>query len=358
MDSAQPQEHYGGRGAVVALVAAALFGVSTPLAKVLLGAIDPLLLAGLLYFGAGIGLAAARLIRNMRGMPSEARLQRSDMPWLAGVVLTGGVVGPVLLMAGLVATPASTAALLLNLEGLFTLVIAWTVFHENVDRRIALGAAAILSGALILSWETGGAFGTSWGMLAIAGACLAWAIDNNLTRKLSAADPLEIATIKGLVAGAINIGLALARGAVLPEPSMIAAAGVVGLFGYGCSIALFVVALRHIGTARTGAYFSTAPFLGALVAVVWLAEPVTLQLLLAGGLMAVGVWLHLTERHEHMHEHQPMAHAHYHEHDLHHQHEHESSVDPRGPHTHRHVHSGMRHSHAHFPDAHHDHRHD
>jgi hypothetical protein len=139
---------------------------------------------------------------------------------------------------------------------------------------------------------------------------------------------------------------------------MIAAAGVVGLFGYGCSIALFVVALRHIGTARTGAYFSTAPFLGALVAVVWLAEPVTLQLLLAGGLMAVGVWLHLTERHEHMHEHQPMAHAHYHEHDLHHQHEHESSVDPRGPHTHRHVHSGMRHSHAHFPDAHHDHRHD
>src|SRR6185503_15825635 len=205
--------HIAWPGAPLALMSAALFGASTPFAKLLIGRIDPWMLAGLLYAASGFGLLALTALRrsvNLR--PSEAPLRRADLPWLAGVVLFGGVAGPVLLMLGLAATTASSASLLLNLEGLATMAIAWIVFRENVDRRILAGALAILAGALVLSWS-GGAMGFGWGALAIAGACLAWGIDNNLTRKLSAADPVQIATIKGLAAGAVNFGLALAMGA-------------------------------------------------------------------------------------------------------------------------------------------------
>jgi drug/metabolite transporter (DMT)-like permease len=349
--------HIAWPGAPLALVSAALFGASTPFAKLLIGRIDPWMLAGLLYAASGVGLLALTLVRRAFGTQSgEASLRRADLPWLAGVIVFGGVAGPVLLMLGLAATTASAASLLLNLEGLATMAIAWLAFRENVDRRILAGALAILAGAVLLSW-TGGAVGFGWGALAIAGACLAWGIDNNLTRKLSSADPVQIATIKGLAAGAINLAIAFGLGASLPQAGAFAGAAVVGFLGYGVSIALFVLALRHLGTARTAAYFSTAPFIGAVLSLALFAEPVTWQLGAAGLLMAVGVWLHLAERHAHEHTHEPMEHEHRHVHDEHHHHAHEES-DPSGePHTHPHRHGRLVHAHAHYPDLHHRHSH-
>ena len=350
-------------GAPMALASAALFGASTPLAKLLLGdGVDPWLLAGLLYLGSGIGLGLTHLARGLVGMPaSEAPLRRADAPWLAAVVLSGGVVGPVLLMLGLSHTPASSASLLLNVEGLATMAIAWVVFKENVDRRLMIGAFAILAGALLLSWQGGprsaGFGGAGLGALAIVGACAAWGVDNNLTRQLSSADPVQIAAIKGAVAGAVNLGLALAHGASLPSGAAVAGAAVVGFFGYGVSLVLFVLALRHLGTARTGAYFSTAPFLGAALALALFREPVTVALVAAAVLMAIGLYLHLSERHDHEHVHEALDHEHRHVHDDHHRHVH-GPDDPRGePHVHPHHHAPLRHKHPHYPDLHHRHDH-
>jgi drug/metabolite transporter (DMT)-like permease len=347
-----------GPGAQLALVSAVLFGASTPLAKLLLGnGVNPWLLAGLLYLGSGAGLAILQLALRAAGRSSgEAPLRRADLPWLALVVLTGGAVGPLLLMFGLQATSASSAALLLNLEGLATMAIAWLVFRENADARILTGAAAILLGAVVLSWSAG-AGGLSWGALLIAGACLAWGIDNNLTRKLSNADPLQIATAKGLVAGAVNVALALASGAQFPSVSLVGGAAIVGFFGYGISLVLFVLALRDLGSARTGAYFSTAPFIGAVLAIFLLGEPFTAKLALAALLMGFGVYLHLTERHAHDHTHEVLEHEHRHVHDEHHQHAHAPGDASGEPHTHPHRHDPLTHSHPHYPDLHHRHGH-
>jgi len=367
-------------GPMLALLSAALFGASTPCAKLLLGAgVDPWLLAGLLYLGSGIGLgvyyAGRRVTARWAGRAApEAPLRRADLPWLAGVVLAGGVIAPVLLMYGLAHVPAASAALLLNLEAIATLVIAWVAFHEHVDRRLLLGAAAIVGGAVWLSWQpaslgagagtglggggaAGAAAGAGAGAGAIAAACLAWGIDNNLTRRLSGADPLQIALIKGLVAGGVNLAIALGRGAHLPDAAALGAAGGVGLLGYGASLVLFVLALRGLGAARTSAYFSTAPFIGAVLAVLLLAEPVSLRLIGVGVLMAIGVYLHLSEQHAHAHEHPALAHEHRHRHDELHRHEH-TAGDPSGePHSHRHQHAPLVHSHPHYPDLHHRHRH-
>lgn len=345
-------------GAPLAILSAALFGASTPFAKALLGSgVDPWLLAGLLYLGSGVGLGIVEIARKAAGTArAEAPLRRGDLPWLGLVVLSGGIVGPVLLMVGLATTPASTASLLLNLEGLATMAIAWLLFRENVDRRLLAGATAILAGAALLSWQDGpGGFG--WGTAAIAGACLAWGIDNNLTRKLSAADPVQIAVIKGLSAGVVNLALAIAAGAHLPSAPAIGGAALIGFLGYGLSLVLFVLALRHLGTARTGAYFSTAPFIGAVLAVTLFGEPVTAGLAVAGLLIAAGVYLHLAERHGHAHVHEALEHEHRHVHDDHHQHQHEPG-DPVGePHSHPHRHLPTVHSHPHYPDLHHRHTH-
>jgi len=341
-------------GIPIALTAAILFGASTPLAKALLGSVSPWMLAGLLYLGSGLGLA---IVRAVRGGGQEAAMPRADLPWLAAVIAFGGVAGPVLLMLGLAVTEASSASILLNLEGVFTMAIAWIVFREHVDRSIAVGAAAILAGAAILSWQPGSGAAIGPGALLIVGACLCWAIDNNLTRKLSASDPVQIAMAKGAVAGTVNVGLALLQGSRFPPlPSALAGAAV-GFLGYGFSIACFVLALRHLGTARTGAYFSLAPFVGAGIAIAFLGEPVTARFAVAALLMGIGLWLHLRERHEHEHEHAPTAHAHRHVHDAHHQHAHGPDDPPGEPHSHLHSHGRLVHRHAHFPDLHHRHGH-
>lgn len=341
-----------------ALLAAALFGASTPFAKALLGQVSPLLLAGLLYAGSGLGLGTWLLARRVAGRRSgDATLAARDVPWLAGAVLFGGVLGPALLMFGLQLTTAADASLLLNLEGVLTAVLAWVVFRENVDRRIFLGMLAIVLGGVLLAWspQAGGAL--SWGVLAIVGACLCWAIDNNFTRVVSGGDPVQIAAIKGAGAGIVNIGLALALGATLPAWQPMLGAATVGLFGYGISLVMFVLALRHLGTARTGAYFSIAPFVGASLSLVLLGESPAPMFWVAAGLMAVGVWLHVSERHAHEHAHDAMDHDHRHRHDEHHQHEHGFEWDGKEPHTHPHHHEAMLHSHPHYPDLHHRHRH-
>jgi drug/metabolite transporter (DMT)-like permease len=343
-------------GVLLALLSAILFGASTPFAKLLLGSVDPWTMAGLLYLGAGLGLTAIHMSRTALGVPAiEAPLRRSDLPWLVLVIATGGVLGPVLLMFGLTRTDAATASLLLNLEGLATMAIAWLVFRENVDRRLLLGAFAILAGAALLSWQGLASF--QWATLLIAGACLAWGIDNNLTRKLSSADPVQIAMLKGLVAGAVNLLLAMATGAQFPHVDTVLLVGGVGFLGYGVSLALFVLGLRHLGTARTSAYFSLAPFIGAVLAVLMLGEPLSSRLLIAGCLMGLGLWLHLSERHNHEHVHPAVEHEHRHRHDEHHQHEHGLGMPAGEPHTHLHRHASIVHRHPHYPDLHHRHRH-
>lgn len=344
-----------GRFAVAfALSAAALFGLSAPASKVLLAVTDPWLLAGLLYLGSGLSIGA---YRQLRSQPAEAPLARRDSPWLVAAILTGGVIAPVLLMFGLARVSAAEGSLLLNLEGVFTAVVAWVVFKEHVDRRIAGGMVAIAAGAMLLAWEPGQGINLSGGAVLVAGACLGWAIDNNLTRKVSASDPLQIASLKGLAAGEVNIVIAIARGAPLPGAGTVLAAASLGVVSYGVSLVFFVLALRGLGAGRTSAYFSTAPFVGALIGAIALGDPITLRLGLAAALMLVGVWLHITEHHEHEHLHEAMEHEHRHVHDAHHRHVHDTAAPPGEPHSHRHTHEALRHSHPHYPDIHHRHGH-
>lgn len=340
-----------------ALAAALLFGASTPLAKQLLRDTSPMLLAGLLYLGSGIGLSVARLVRDRAWhTPPLARAERLS---LLLAIAFGGVLAPLLLMLGLARTPAASASLLLNLEAVLTALLAWIVFRENTDRRVVLGMVLIVGGAAALTGR--GAAQARWfegGTLLIALACLCWALDNNLTRKVSASDALFLAALKGLVAGVVNTGVALLLGGRLPGPAGLAEAMTVGLLGYGVSLVLFVLALRGLGAARTGAYFSTAPFMGAAIAILALGEHPAAMFWLAAALMGAGVWLHLQERHGHVHTHSPLTHTHRHVHDEHHQHSHDFDWDGPQPHTHEHVHAVLTHSHPHYPDIHHRHRHD
>ncbi len=346
------------KGIIFAIFAAVLFGVSTPFAKLLVGEIPPVMLAGLLYGGSGLGLLLWMGLRKAwRRDEAIAHLTRKDISWLAGAVVTGGIAAPVLLMFGITMIPASDASLLLNLEGVLTALLAWFVFKENFDRRIFFGMLFIILAGALLSWQESQLAGIPWGGLLVVAACLCWGIDNNLTRKVSASDPLQIAAIKGSVAGIVNISIALIMGTAFPKISIIAQAAGVGLLGYGISLVLFVLALRNLGTARTGAYFSVAPFFGAAVSLLLLHENPTLLFWVAGGLMGAGIWLHLTENHEHEHSHEAMEHEHSHVHDEHHQHEHNFAWDGTEPHIHPHKHAPLTHRHAHYPDIHHRHKH-
>lgn len=339
-----------------ALGAAFLFGACTPFAKQLIGNFHPLLLAGLLYLGSGIGLTLIRLMRD-RGW-NNSDLLKQEWLWLLGAISFGGILGPTLLMFGLTRSSAASASLLLNLEAVLTAVLAWVVFKENTDYRIILGMFLIVAGGIVLSWPSENGPSVGWmGSLFIAGACLCWAIDNNLTRKVSASDPLFIAGSKGLVGGVVNTSLALWLGETLPNWFHIGSALLVGFLGYGVSLVLFVMALRGLGAARTGAYFSTAPFIGAAIAILFFQETTSLLFWFAAVLMGMGVWLHLTEWHEHEHTHEPLFHNHSHIHDEHHQHEHDFEWDGKEPHTHPHQHEPITHSHPHYPDVHHQHKH-
>lgn len=343
------------RSALLALAAALLFGLSTPLAKRLLGSVDPLMLAAWLYLGSGTGLGVVLLLRAAASRAPLVLPSRRDAVALAAAIGLGGVLAPILFVNGLAATSAANASLLLNFEGAFTAVFAWVLFRENVDRRILAGTALLVAGGVALSLDGALRGGALRGMLLVVAACLAWGLDNNLTRKASGADAMALACMKGLVAGSVNLAIALLSEAAWPAPRHAAAAAGVGFIGYGVSLTLFVVALRQLGASRTSAYFATAPFFGAVLAVALTSEPATPLLLLAAVLMAAGVWLHLTERHEHWHHHAAQAHVHAHVHDEHHRHAHDFPWDGKEPHAHRHVHDPVEHSHPHYPDLHHRH---
>ncbi|MHB1947880.1 MAG: DMT family transporter [Gammaproteobacteria bacterium] len=346
-------------GYLYAILAAVLFGASTPAAKILLGKIDPWLLAGLLYLGSAIGLFTLFSIQTLskKIKLKQASLRYKDWKWLGCATFLGGILGPIFLMVGLAQTPASSASLFLNLESVFTALIAWFVFKEHVDRRIALGMLSIVIGSFILSWKGNLNSQNFTGPLLIAGACLCWATDNNFTRKISGANPLQIAMIKCLIAGLTNTTFAVIWGALLPGYLFLFAAGFVGLIGYGLSLIFFIFGLRYIGSARTGAYFSLAPFVGAALAIIFLGETISVQLVLASIFMGIGIWLHLTEHHSHEHQHEELEHDHRHSHNEHHRHEH-LPTDPKDePHIHLHKHEPIYHSHPHFPDIHHRHKH-
>ncbi len=293
------QSQNASKGIACAVVTSLLIGVSTPISKVFLGQVQPWILAGLFYLGAGLGLAIIYLWRRRQNPQPSARansVQGKDWLWLGAATLTGGLVAPVLLMFGIANSPASSASLLLSLEGVFTALLGWFVFRERFDWRIVWGMAAIIAGSIVLSWAKYSELGVSWGSLAVIGAGFAWSCDNNITHQIADREPLQIGTVKSCVSGVVNTAIALAVGESLPSPSMVLLTGVIGLLNYGLALILFVLALRYIGASRTGAFFSLSPFIGAAIAVIVLGEGITLPLLVATGLMSLGVGLCVTEQ--------------------------------------------------------------
>jgi drug/metabolite transporter (DMT)-like permease len=353
--NADPSSSQHLRGAALGLGAAALFGLSAPAAKVLLGEVSPVLLAGLLYLGAAVGLWSHRVLAPAS---RESGLRRADLPKLAAVVLSGGILGPISMLLGLSRVSGLTGSLLLNLEAPFTVLLALVVFREHLGQDGVLAVVLIFAGALLLKLEPGALSADTVGILLLAGACACWAIDNNLTQRLSLRDPFAIVRVKTLVAGVANTSIALSvLGAELPAGRYVALAMALGCLSYGLSVVLDAYALRFIGAAREAAYFATAPFVGALASVAFLGDRLRWYDLPAMGAMVLGVIFLLRERHAHEHEHELLEHEHLHEHDLHHRHEHSPSDPPGNVHSHPHRHDPLRHEHAHVPDAHHRHRH-
>jgi drug/metabolite transporter (DMT)-like permease len=350
-----------------ALLAAVLFGVSAPFSKLLLSKIQPVTLAGLLYLGCGFAALLLRVfrssVRRSAGQVdrAEASLNRSDLFWVGGAILCGGVFGPILLLVGLRQTPAATASLLLNFESVATVLIAALVFREATGRRVWFAIALITVASAILSWDRNGDWGASLGAFAVLCACLMWGIDNNLTRRISAKDPLAIVTVKGLVAGSFSLALSFWLGYSFPSARIIVLAMLLGAFSYGASIALFVLALRGLGAARTGALYAIAPFVGALLAVLVLRESLTAQFLTSIPLMVIGAGLLVFENHGHAHMHDLLEHEHSHRNDdPHHMHTHPGlspDFQEVDQHSHWHRHDQVTHDHAHTPDIHHWHEH-
>ena len=346
------------RGAAHALLAAALFGASAPISKLLVGEMHPVVLAGYLYIGAFIGLGIYSLASGAGSREKrEEPLGRSDAPWLAGAIITGGVIAPILLMVGLTMVSGLSASLLLNLEAVMTASIAVLAFGEQAGPRLWMALTCMTVGGIILSWDAGGGRFNLLGPLLIVLAMLCWGVDNNLTRAISGRDPISISRIKGICAGVVSLAIAALVGARLPLDIYALLALMTGAVCYGASILLFIKALAGLGASRTGALFGAAPFVGALASLVLLRESAGWLILPAAGLMACGAWLLLSERHRHPHSHESAVHAHSHIHsDEHHMHAH--AGDPVEPHSHEHRHEEAEHSHAHWPDTHHRHAHD
>lgn len=341
------------RGAACGIAAAGLFGVSVPLAKLLLPRASPLALASLFYLGAAAMLTVVRAGRRTLETP----VKRADLPGLALITITGAILGPVLMLVGLSRVSGVTGALLLNLEAPLTMLVAISAFGEHLSRRGALAASVIVLGGLLLGWGSEGVSGEWLGVAALTAACCCWALDNNVTQRLSLRDPVAVAQMKAAGAGATSLLLALATGAALPSHGTLVAALGLGALCYGLSIALDTYALRLVGAAREAAYFATAPFFGALLAVPLLGEDLRLPEVFAGGAMAVGVFLLLRERHGHRHAHDAIVHEHRHVHDEHHQHPHDARTTIDGSHSHEHAHAPLEHDHPHVSDSHHRHRH-
>jgi len=343
---------------IQAILAAVLFGASTPAAKLLLGKIEPVPLAAFLYLGSGLGLLLYRILRHLSGnyKAVEAKISRKEVKWLIGAVMSGGVIAPIILMFGLRTTPAATASLLLNFEGVATTLIAVLIFNEAIGTRIWLAVASITIASILLSLNVTGEWGFSIGAVGVLLACVLWGADNNFTRNISAKDPFITVTIKGLGAGAFSLFLAFALNSGFPGFKIIIGAMILGCFSYGLSIVLFIFAMRNLGAARTSAFFGAAPFVGALLSFLLLNELPNVLFYISLPIMILGAYLILGEEHAHSHTHESIEHEHRHRHDdNHHTHLHEDGADLE--HAHMHRHEPVRHDHAHTPDTHHRHKH-
>lgn len=348
------------QGAALGLAAAILFGFSSPLAKLLLTDIDPLMMAGLLYIGAGGGLLAYELLTGRfkdRDTRRETPIRREDLPLILSILIAGGIVGPVLLLIGLERLSGVVGSLLLNLEAPFTILLAVGLFKEHLGRREASAIFLILIGVGIISFGPGSLGFDGLGTAAIAAACLSWAIDNNLTQRLSLRDPIAIVRTKAFGAGICTLVLAVILGQHWPEPRITGYALAVGFMSYGVSVVLDLYALRMLGAAREAAFFATAPFIGAVAAVPLLGDRWTSIVMLAAAMMASGVLLLLSEHHSHHHVHEEMEHDHSHTHSDHHQHAHNLPEEFLEPHAHAHRHLPLAHDHPHVPEIHHRHDH-
>lgn len=340
-----------------ALLAALLFGASAPIAKVLLGEIQPIPLAGLLYLGSGISLLAIKAWQraSTQSREREAGLARPDIKWLAGAIVTGGIAAPIVLLFSLQKTPGATASLLLNFEGVATMLIAALIFKEGIGRRAGWAILLITLASIFLSVNPNQEWGFSLGALGILVACLLWGLDNNLTCNISAKDPLVIVTAKGLVAGSFSLLLGAALGNPMPAFDVVLKAMLLGSLSYGASIVLFVHAMRGLGAARTSALFGTAPLAGMVLSLLILGETFNPMLMIALPLTVAGAYLLVNEDHSHNHIHDAIEHEHSHAHDDgHHEHDHNEGVRV---HSHPHRHPVLQHAHHHMPDAHHRHAH-
>jgi drug/metabolite transporter (DMT)-like permease len=339
-----------------AFLASLFFAMSAPIAKILLLDVDPVMLAALLYLGSGLGLLLLKVTLHRMKPGSEAHLTKTDIPWLMGAILAGGIAAPIVLMYSIRSTSASTASLLLNFEGVATSVIAAIMFREALGKRVWMAVILVTVGSIILSWDRSEKMSFSIGALGIVAACTLWGLDNNLTRHISAKDPITITIIKGIGAGVVSLCMALLLGNRLPSIRHISVAVVLGFFAYGLSIVFFISALRHLGAARTSAYFGTAPFIGALLSLAFLKEAPDVSFLFAVPIMVAGAICLLIEKHEHPHTHPEFEHDHRHDHDDdHHSHDHDTITD--GFHSYRHKHCAITHMHPHTPDIHHRHEH-
>jgi drug/metabolite transporter (DMT)-like permease len=342
-----------GRGAAFGLSAAVLFGASAPLTKLLLPTVSPLLAAAILYLGAGLALSVWSLIART----GEARLRRADLPILLGIILTGGILGPVLMLVGLGRLSGLSASLLLNLEAPSTMLIAILVFREHLSRREVMAAAVILGGATILGFRPGELHADPWGVLALAGACLSWGVDNNLTQRLSLRDPIAVVRWKALGAGACTLVIAVAMRQPVPPFDTLGALAAIGAISYGASIVLDLYALRLLGAAREAAFFATAPFAGAVLAIPLLGDRPAMIDAAGAAAMLLGVVLLVRARHSHLHTHEELSHEHLHTHDDHHRHEHAPDAPPGEAHSHPHHHATLTHDHPHVSELHHRHKH-
>lgn len=340
------------KGGLLALLAAALFGISTPLVQRLGAGLGAFTTAALLYAGAAVVGAL-----SLRTAAHEARLQRSDAGRLIAMAGFGAALGPVALSWGLQHTSGASASLMLTLEALFTATLAWWLYSETMDRRVWAAMLLLLAGGMALVMDQGLQGGTQLlGLLAVLLATVAWGVDNTLSRGLAERDPSQVVMAKASLGAAATACLAMLWGE--PLPSLAAALGLfaVGATGYGLSLRFYLLAQRAFGAARTGSVFAFAPFIGAAVAFGFGERSAGWLMLLGGLLMLAGVLLHLAESHAHEHTHEPMEHEHAHRHDDGH-HSHSHDVMPKGSHSHKHTHEPLTHAHPHAPDVHHQHVH-
>lgn len=341
-----------GTGPLVACITAAvLFGVSSPASKALLASLSPLTLAGLLYLGAAVGVFPFAL----RGGSATARRSRKNVARLGGVALFGGALGPVLLLMGLSQAPAASVSLWLNLETPATALLGWLFFREHLDKRVVVAVILVTIASALLAGASGAALVPA--ALLVAGGCLCWGLDNNLSASIDGFTPAQSTLAKGLAAGTVNLALGFAVGAPLPRALDVGAALLLGSLAYGASIVLYVRAAQQLGAVRSQLVFSSAPFFGVLVAWVALREPVLATQLAAAALMLAAIALLHRERHAHEHTHEAMTHTHWHRHDDGHHHDHVHDPPVVGGHVHEHVHEATTHAHVHRPDLHHRHTH-